>query len=89
MKETLKIKNEQGQEIEADILFTFESENTNQKYVTYTDYSKDENGNIKCFSSIQENEQLLPVTTEFELEFIDKMLKTLTKTTHEKYIQES
>lgn len=77
MNETILIKNDSGEEKEFDILFTFESTDTNKKYVTYTDFSKDENGNIKCYSGYYEGEKLLPVTTEKELKVIDETLKTL------------
>lgn len=78
MEDKVLIKNDQGEEKEYDIVFTFVSENTHQKYVTYTDYSKDENGDIICLSSmIGANDELLPVTTEAELQIIDEMLKTL------------
>ena len=78
MEEKITITNDKGEQKEFDIVFTFVSENTNKKYVTYTDYSKDENGNIKCLSSMYgDNNELLPVTTEAELKIIDEMLKTL------------
>lgn len=77
MNETILIKNDSGEEKEFDILFTFESTDTNKKYVTYTDYSKDEKGNLKCYSGYYEGEKLLPVTTEKELKVIDETLKTL------------
>lgn len=79
MNETIIIKNEFGEEKEFDVLFTFESTDTNKKYVTYTDYKKDEKGNLKCYSGYYEGEKLLPVTTEIELKVIDEMLKTITE----------
>lgn len=85
MEEKIIIKNENNEEKEFDILFTFESENTNKKYVTYTDYSKDYKGNIRCLSSMYEGDKLLPVTTEEELKIIDNMLRTLSVSTELKY----
>ena len=41
MEEKILIKNDQGEEKEFDILFTFESNETGKKYVTYTDYTKE------------------------------------------------
>ena len=77
MQERIIIKNDQGEEKEFDILFTFTSNDTGKDYITYTDYSKDENGNINCYSVYKEGDKLLPVTTEKELTFIDETLKTI------------
>ncbi len=82
MENYLTIKTAQGEEKEFEILFSFESENTNKKYVTYTDYSKDEEGNIICYSSILEDDgKLSKIDTEAELKIIDDMLNTLVETT--------
>ena len=64
MQDKILIKNDQGQEKEFDILFTFTSNDTGKDYITYTDYEKDEQGNIKCYSVYKDNDKLLPVTTE-------------------------
>ncbi|MDE5888993.1 MAG: DUF1292 domain-containing protein, partial [Bacilli bacterium] len=79
MEEKIVIKNDNNEEKEFDILFTFESKETKKKYVTYTDYSKDYKGKIKCWSSYYEGNELKPVETETELKIIDKMLRTLSK----------
>ena len=86
MKETIKIKNNNGESKEFDVLFTFESTNTKRKYVTYTDYEKDELGNIKCYSGYYKGEKLLPVTTEAELTIIEETLKTITAPIQDKYV---
>ena len=86
MKETIKIKNNNGESKEFDVLFTFEPTNTKRKYVTYTDYEKDEIGNIKCYSGYYKGEKLLPVTTEAELTIIEETLKTITASIQDKYV---
>ena len=86
MRETIKIKNNNGESKEFDVLFTFESENTKKKYVTYTDYEKDEEGNLKCYSGYFKGEKLLPVTTQEELTIIDETLKTITASIKYKYV---
>ena len=89
MKNYLTITNENGDSKEYEILFTFESENTNKKYVTYTDYSKDEENNIICYSSIlEEDGKLSEIDTDKELKIIDEMLSTLVETTKLKYKNE-
>lgn len=81
MQSTFKVINEQGQEIECDILFTFDSEETKKSYIVYTDNSKDESGNIQVFASIydptQENSKLEPITSEQEWKVIETILNTL------------
>ena len=85
MKEKLTVQNNNGDSKEFDILFTFESNHTHKNYVTYTDYSKDEEGNINCYSSVLEEGKLLSIETEEELKMIDKMLQTITASTKLKY----
>ena len=41
-----------GNNIECDILFTFDSNDTNKSYIVYTDNKKDEFGNIKVYANI-------------------------------------
>ena len=82
MDNYITIKNDKNEEKEFEILFSFESDNTNKKYITYTDYSKDDNGNIICYSSIlEEDGKLSKIDTEPELKIIDEMLNTLVETT--------
>lgn len=82
MEDKLTIKDDNGNEKEYDVMFTFESEETNKIYVTYTDYSKDEEGNIKvyslCYDKDDKNRKLQEVTTEKELNTIDEILKSIT-----------
>jgi len=75
----LKIINEEGQEKEYYILFTFDSEETNKSYVVYTDYSRNEENDIRVFSSSynpnDETNKLDPVIEEKELYTINNLLK--------------
>lgn len=84
MKEKLIVQNDHDQK-EFDVLFTFESDHTHKQYVAYTDYSKDNDGNINCFSSILEEGRLLSIETEKEKAMIDQMLQTITASTKLKY----
>ena len=89
MDNYITIKNDKNEEKEFEILFSFESDNTNKKYITYTDYSKDDNGNIICYSSILEDDgKLSKIDTEPELKIIDEMLNTLVETTKLQYLNE-
>lgn len=85
MNDKIKIKNELSEK-EFTILFSFEFDNHN--YITYTDYEKDENGNILCFSSIYDNDKLMPVNDEKALDMIDEILNHIVEETKNKFIVE-
>ena len=78
---SFKVINEQGQEVECDVLFTFDSDETHKSYIVYTDNSKDEEGNIQVFASIYnpnlEKTKLEPIETEQEWKIIETILNTL------------
>ncbi len=80
-KMTFKITNEEGKEIEYEVLFTFDSEETKKSYMVYTDNSKDENGNIKVYASAytpgKETTELAPIETEKEWKIIETILNEL------------
>lgn len=48
------IQGDDGKDIECQLLFSFESENTGKAYIIYTDGSKDENGALSVFASAVE-----------------------------------
>ena len=78
---SFKVINDQGQEIVCDVLFTFDSEETNKSYIVYTDNSTDAEGNVQVFASIydpkQENPKLDPIETDAEWKIIETILNTL------------
>ena len=80
-KMTFKVKNSEGKEIEYEVLFTFDSDETKKSYMVYTDDSKDENGNIRVVASSyipgDETTELFPIETEKEWKIIDTILKEL------------
>ena len=80
-KNTFTMIDENGREIVYDVLFTFESEETNKNYIVYTDQSKDDKGNIQVYASIYDpenpNSKLEPIETEKESKVIETILETL------------
>lgn len=78
---SFKVINDEGKEIVCDVLFTFDSEETNKSYIVYTDNSTDEEGNVQVFASIydpkQENPRLDPIETDQEWKIIETILNTL------------
>jgi len=79
-KMIIKVVDENGKEIECEVLFTFESSETNKSYVVYTDDSKDEEGNTKVYASSYvasedgEIKQTFPIETEEEWKIIEIVL---------------
>lgn len=80
-KMTFKVKNELGQELECEVLFTFESEETKKNYMVYTDNTTDENGNVKVYAAIYNpedaNSQLEPIESEKEWKIVETILDEL------------
>ena len=76
--EILLIPDENGEEKEYAILVTFDIESKNKSYVLYTDYTKDENDNLKIFASIYDEKwNLSPLEDVDEIEFINNYIKEL------------
>ena len=80
-KMTFKILGEDGKEIECEVLFTFESDETQKNYIVYTDNTIDEEGNTKVYASIynpdEDETKLLPIETEKEWKIIETILEEL------------
>lgn len=80
-KNTFQIINEKGEEIECEVLFTFDSEETNKSYIAYTDNTLDEVGNTKVYASIYdktgESKELMPIETEKEWQIIENIFSKL------------
>ena len=80
-KNTFSMLDENGNELIFDVLFTFESEETNKNYIVYTDNSKDEEGNIQVFASVynpdDKKSKLEAIETEKEWKVIETILNTL------------
>ena len=76
-----KIIDENGKEIECEVLFTFESDETNKNYIVYTDNTIDEEGNTKVYASIytpnEEDLKLTAIETEKEWKIIETILSEL------------
>ncbi len=76
-----KVIDDQGNEIECEVLFTFESDETNKNYIVYTDNTTDEQGNTKVYASIytpdSENLNLTAIETEKEWKIIETILNEL------------
>lgn len=81
---TFNIKGENGEDIECEVLFTYENAVTGKTYIAYTDNSCDEEGNTKVYASIFDPEQtenyaLLPIETQEEWDIIDGILASISR----------
>lgn len=79
---TFTIINDNGEEVQCEILFTYNDERTSKDYIAYTDNTMDEEGNTKVYASIfnpeEENPTLLPIESDEEWELIEAILESLT-----------
>jgi len=80
-KNTFSMVDENGVETVYDVLFTFESEETNKNYIVYTNNQKDETGNIEVYASIYDpndpHSKLEAIKTDKEWKVIETILETL------------
>lgn len=80
-KMTFKVTNDEGIEVEYEVLFTFDSDETKKSYIAYTDNTTDAEGNTKVYASIyvpnEQETKLLPIETEKEWKIIEKILEEI------------
>lgn len=80
-KGTFTIVNEEGKTLECEVLFTFDSDETNKSYIVYTDNTTDDEGNLKVYANIYdpsgESQELTPITEEKEWQVIENILASL------------
>ena len=78
---TFKVVDDEGKEVECEVLFTFESEETKKNYIVYTDNTLDEEGNTKVYASIynpnEAETKLLPIETDKEGKIIETILEEI------------
>jgi len=78
---TFKVVDDEGKEVECEVLFTFESEETKKNYIVYTDNTLDEEGNTKVYASIynpnEAETKLLPIETDKEWKIIETILEEI------------
>lgn len=78
------MKNANGTEIECEVLFTFDSEQTKKSYLVYTDNTKDESGSLRVYANIYDpngtSMNLLPIESQEEWNTIEAILSKLEET---------
>lgn len=77
-KMIINLTDENGNEVQHEVLFTFESTETNKSYMVYTDDSIDAEGNTMVYASSynpnDEKLQLYPIETEKEWKIVETVL---------------
>ena len=89
---TFKVIDNEGNEVTLDILFTFDSPDTDRSYIVYTDNSFDEAGNVNVYAAIYnpkaleggevanaEDLQLAPIETEEEWKLVEGVFNSITE----------
>lgn len=83
MEQEKIVINKNGQDIECDILFTFDSEDTGKAYIGYTDNSIATNGRkniyVSSFDPIFGTGSLEDITDEKELAMVREVLEEIDK----------
>lgn len=79
--DTIEIKDENGVAKKYSVLFKFDEQNNNEKYIVYTDYTTSEDGNYNIYARqyIEKdgNMELTIVKNEAVKKFIETKLKEL------------
>jgi uncharacterized protein YrzB (UPF0473 family) len=80
-KNIFTVVDEEGKEVQCEVLFTFDSDETGKHYIIYTDNTTDEEGNTKVYASTfdPENEKtaLGAIESEKEWKIIETILDSL------------
>ncbi|HHX16941.1 MAG TPA: DUF1292 domain-containing protein [Mollicutes bacterium] len=80
-KNMFTVINDEGKEVQCEVLFTFDSDETGKHYIIYTDNTTDEEGNTKVYASTfdpeKEASDLGPIETEKEWKIIETILENL------------
>ena len=86
-KNTFQVINDEGKEVTCEVLFTFDSDETNKSYIAYTDNSLDEQGNVRVYASSYDktgkNKELLPIETDKEWAIVESIFSELQKKVNE------
>ena len=81
---TFTVTDQDGNETELEILFTFFSKEFGKDYIVYTDHTLDENGNTNVFASVykpdSEDTTLYPIEAEAEWALVEKALDQIRDT---------
>lgn len=77
----MTLKDENGKQINVEILFTYESKENDNVYIVYTDNSKDSDGKEKVYAGIYDEEKsmLNPLVDKEDYNIIESILTSIDK----------
>ena len=79
-KKVLKFTDDEGKEVEYEIITAFELSKTEKNYVVFTDNTTDDRGNLNIFALIyypDDDTRLEPIETDEEWQAIEEILKNM------------
>lgn len=80
-KNVFTVIGDNGKEVECEVLFTFDSDETGKHYIIYTDNTEDEEGNTKVYASTfdpnNEKTELGAIESDKEWKIIETILESL------------
>lgn len=72
-----------GKKVECDVLFTFDCDELSKSYIGYTDYSKDDNGDINIYACavnhLSVDNYIESITDPKELEMVNSVIEDIKK----------
>ncbi len=75
------VTDKEGNTIEYEILFTFDSDETGKSYIVFTDHSLDEEGSIVTYAAVYDKNgevlELQDIETEQEWNLIENLLSSI------------
>ena len=75
------LKDDNNQEIEVEILFTFTSNRNSNNYIVYTDHTRDSDGKEKVYAGIYDKDKniLNPIENKDDYNIIENILSSIDK----------
>lgn len=80
-KNTITVRDEKGNKVVCDILFTFDNDENGKSYIVYTDNKKDDKGKTQVYANIYDPKdkdmKLEEIKTDKEWKIIETILGTI------------
>lgn len=77
---TFKMTNNEGKQIIYEVIFTFDSDETEKSYIIYTDNTKNDEGKLKLYASTyilnKANSELKPIKSDKEWKVINAIISS-------------
>lgn len=78
---TFKMTNNEGKQIIYEVIFTFDSDETEKSYIIYTDNTRNDEGKLKLYASTynlnKDNLELKPIKSDKEWKVINVIVNSI------------